>query len=148
MTSHAILTVYRKNLEQCIREIDAFNDESLLWQTVPGVTNTAGNLALHLAGNLLYFIGAELGGSGYVRDRDAEFATKGLPKAHVIQQLKNALTSVEKAITGLSPEDLDKTYPLDRFGEGETTGYVLMYLLSHFNYHLGQINYLRRILSK
>lgn len=141
-------TQYQNNLDQLIREIVAFNGSEALWQTAPGVVNSAGNLALHLAGNLETFIGAVLGNTGYVRDRDAEFSLKGLPEAEVVRRLELAKSAVVSTLSGLSDASLAGPYPTDKFGGGKTTGFALIYLLAHLNYHLGQINYLRRILVK
>lgn len=142
------ITQYRNNLDQTIREVEAFNGAETLWQTVPGVLNPAGNLALHLAGNLETFIGAVLGNTGYVRDREAEFTLRDIPAAEVVRRLQLAKSAVESTLTGLSDDSLTEPYPSDKFGEGKTTGFALIYLLAHLNYHLGQINYLRRILAK
>lgn len=145
---HDFQTLYEKYLNQVISEIQQFSSNEQLWQTVPGVINTGGNLALHLAGNLQTFIGAVLGNSGYVRNRDAEFATKGLSIQEVCQLLDAAKAEVLSALEKITDAHLQTAYPIDKFGAEKTTGYVLLYLLGHLNYHLGQINYIRRILSQ
>ncbi|HMX04336.1 MAG TPA: DinB family protein [Chitinophagales bacterium] len=148
MTPQELLAIYRKNLESTIQEVTNFPDDTMLWETAPGVLNSAGNLALHIAGNLRYFLGNEIAGTGYVRDRDAEFNTKGLSRSEVCDALRLAIADVELTLANMPKEMLGNNYPLDRFGGVQTTGFVLTYLLAHLNYHLGQVNYLRRILAK
>ena len=140
--------MYEKYLNQVIAEIQQFPNTDLLWQTEPGVLNSGGNLALHLAGNLQTFIGAVLGNTGYVRNRDAEFATKGLSPQEVCSILETAKTEVLASLEKITDAHLQTAYPIDKFGAEKTTGYVLLYLLGHLNYHMGQINYIRRILSQ
>lgn len=147
MLMNDFIAMYRRGLEQCMREVEQF-DESILWTAAPGVINTGGNLALHLAGNLQCFIGAELGHTGYIRNRDAEFATRGLSKDTVVQDLQAAMEAVLSTLEKLDDAQLAEAYPIDKFGEGKSNLYVLSYLLAHLNYHVGQMNYLRRILTK
>jgi uncharacterized damage-inducible protein DinB len=148
MTPQELLAIYRKNLDSTIQEVLLFADDSTLWEITPGVLNSAGNLALHIAGNLQYFLGTELGGTGYVRDREAEFSTKALSREAVADQLRASIHAVEHTLGTMPKDRLAEMYTLDRFGGPQTNGYVLTYLLAHLNYHLGQINYLRRILTK
>lgn len=140
--------MYEKYLNQLIAEIQQFPNTDLLWTTTPGVLNSGGNLALHLAGNLKTFIGAILGNTGYVRNRDAEFATKGLSVQEVCAILEAAKADVLGTLEKLSDAHLQAAYPIDKFGAEKTTGYALLYLMGHLNYHLGQINYIRRILTQ
>lgn len=94
------------------------------------------------------FFGAVLGDSGYVRDRDAEFAAKGKTRADLLADIDAALASVKDTLAKLTGEDFAKTYPIEVFGQPMTTGYFLTHLATHFNYHLGQINYHRRLLAR
>ncbi len=139
--------VYLKNLNALLNEITLFSNEDDIWKTATDITNSAGNLALHLIGNLNYFVGTYLGNTEYVRDRDREFADKNIPKQNLINDLNATIDMVETTLSSMNDEDLKKSYPTDKFGEGKTMGYVLTYLLAHLNYHLGQINYHRRLLS-
>lgn len=141
-------TLYAKYLDQLHNEILAIQSDEQLWALAPGVLNSCGNLGLHLAGNLRTFVGDVIGHSGYVRDRDAEFQTKGLSREQVAALIATAKQEVEAALMTLNDSDLVKPYPIDKFGADRSNGYVLLYLLGHLNYHLGQVNYLRRILSK
>lgn len=145
----AILSqLYERDLNKLREEIEQFNDEGDLWTTSGGITNSAGNLCQHLTGNLRHFFGAVLGGSGYVRDRDAEFAAKGTTKADLLADIDAAAASVKVTLEKLTDDDFAKTYPIEVFGHPMTTGYFLVHLATHFNYHLGQINYHRRLLAK
>jgi uncharacterized damage-inducible protein DinB len=127
-------------------EIKSFPDEQFLWKTSGEIKNSAGNLCLHVCGNLQHFIGAELGNTGYVRNRDAEFASKNISKEKLIEEIRAAKKAVSATLEKLSEADLQKTYPQSFIPKEVTTAYFLVHLLAHFDYHLGQINYLRRIL--
>lgn len=140
--------VYLKNLNSLLTEISLYNSEEDIWRVEPGILNSAGNLTLHLMGNLNFFIGTYLGDTGYVRDRDREFADKDIPKQQLINDLNETINMLDVTLSNLTDEALLKVYPTDKFGEGKTNAYILTYLLAHFNYHLGQINYHRRLLSK
>ncbi len=148
MLSEILIELYERDLNKLRDEIEAFPDEDSLWKIEDGITNSAGNLCQHLTGNLQHFFGAVLGETGYVRDRDAEFAAKGTVRADLIADVEAARASVITTLTKLTAEDLAKPYPIDVFGKPLTTGSFLTHLTTHFNYHLGQINYHRRLLTK
>src|SRR5437764_673264 len=84
-----------RDLRALRREVEAFADERDLWRVPPGIGNSAGTLALHLAGNIRHYIGAVLGGTGYVRDRDAEFALRDVPRTDLLADIDAALVAVE-----------------------------------------------------
>ena len=111
------------------------------------ITNSAGNLTLHLAGSLNHFIGAQLGKTGYVRDRDNEFVLRDVHRDVLIRMIAETRSVLEQSFDSLKEEDLGKIFPLSTFGENRTNGYALLVLSGHLNYHLGQINYLRRFFS-
>jgi uncharacterized damage-inducible protein DinB len=148
MLNTILSQLYKRDLNKLREEIEQFTEESDLWATSGEITNSAGNLCQHLTGNLQHFFGAVLGGSGYVRDRDAEFAAKGTTKADLIADIDAAVASVQDTLSKLTDDDFAKTYPIEVFGHPMTTGYFLSHLATHFNYHLGQINYHRRLLAK
>ena len=129
------------------REIELFPDEASLWRVVPGITNPAGTLALHVAGNLRHFIGAVLGGSRYVRDRDAEFSRRGLSRQEVTAELERAEDEIEPAILALTEPILAAPYPVAVGGVTLPTGRFLIHLAVHTGFHLGQAGYLRRALT-
>lgn len=141
--SHAFI----HGLDRLENEIKQFQHESEIWKVTGDISNSAGNLTLHLIGNLNHFIGAELGKTGYVRDRDNEFVTRDLHREVLIRMISETRLMLEKTFANLNEEDLAKPFRLNTFGEGKTTGFVLILLAGHLNYHLGQINYLRRFFS-
>ena len=138
--------LFDRDLERLQKELDLTPDE-LLWQVSGQINNSPGNLFLHISGNLQHFVGAILGQSGYVRDREGEFGKKGLPKADLAKDIASAKTVIQQTLEKMNPADLDEIYPLEVFGYPMTTGYFLIHLNSHLNYHYGQINYFRRILA-
>lgn len=128
------------------KEISSYSSDADLWKVVGDIKNPAGNLCLHLCGNLQYYIGAVLGNSGYVRNRDAEFSTKGLSKEELLNEIATTRKAVSKALENLNPTVLETIYPVEVFKDPMTTGYFLIHLSAHLGYHLGQINYHRRLL--
>ena len=135
-----------RELQTFRREIELTPDE-FLWTAPPGVLNSVGTLALHAAGNLRHFVGSVLGGTGYVRNRDAEFASRGLPRAEVVEALDCAISEVDRTLAKLNPAVLDQPYPLEVGGKKLVTGRFLTHLAVHLGFHLGQAGYLRRILT-
>ena len=144
----AIRHVLVRELRTVRREVEAYPDDALLWHEVPGLPNPGGTLALHLAGNLRHYIGAVLGGTGYVRDRPAEFATRGLTRAQVIQAVDAALREVDAALATLTPERALEPYPEGVLGRSPRMLDYLVHLTSHLGYHLGQLDYHRRMVSR
>ena len=147
MLRDTLIKLYERDLDKLRTEIEGYTDENDLWKTGGEIKNSAGNLALHLTGNLKHFIGATLGNSGYVRNRDAEFSSGGISKAQLLADVDSTREVVKNTIASLSDDDFAKTYPIEVFGEPMTTGYFLVHLTTHFNYHLGQLNYHRRLLA-
>lgn len=148
MLRKVLAELYERDLAKLRDEIEAYASEADLWKTSDGVSNSAGNLCLHLTGNLNHFFGAVLGNSGYVRDRDAEFANKHIPRSELVSGIDSAGYVVFSTLAELTEEDLDKPYPIEVFGHPMTTGYFLVHLATHLNYHLGQINYHRRLVGR
>ena len=147
MMTDTLAKLYEQGLTKLRTEIESYPTEAELWKTGGSIPNSAGNLALHLVGNLNHFFGATLGGSGYVRDREAEFASGEASKEQLINEIDLALAVVKDTLSKLQSGDLEKTYPIQFQNEDVSTEYVLSYLLGHFNYHLGQIDYHRRLLA-
>jgi uncharacterized damage-inducible protein DinB len=137
--------ILARDLRALRREIEAYGDERDIWKPLPGVANTAGTLVLHLAGNLQQFVGAVLGASGYVRDRDAEFNRRDVPRAELLTQVDRALGVVEGVLPSLPAARLSEPYPLQVGGVTIATGDFLMHLATHLAYHLGQLDYHRRV---
>ena len=140
-------SLFERDINKLDEEISLYKNETDLWKTGEGITNPGGNLALHLIGNLNHFIGATLGHTGYVRDRDKEFALKDIPREKLADEIKNASAVVAKTLASLSEDDLEKDFPVPFNNEVSTTGFILIFLLAHLNYHLGQINYHRRLVG-
>ncbi len=137
-----------RDLRQLCNEIDAFTSEANIWRTEGSVKNSAGNLCLHLCGNLRYFIGSVLGGGTYRRDREREFSASDVPKAELLQEVKRTMDTVDATLAGLSADVLKNPYPVKVLTEMITTGHFLLHLYGHLGYHLGQVNYIRRVLEK
>lgn len=130
------------------REIAAFPDDVTLWQTVPGVTNSAGNLAWHLAGNLQHFVGAVLGQTGYERSRDLEFSRRAGTRGDAIEELGRTIAVVERVLAALPAAYLDGVYPVELPGGLRLqTRIFLLQLAVHAAFHLGQAGYLRRAVT-
>ena len=142
-----LLVLFRRDLRCFIREVEAFPDDTTLWRTVPGIRNSAGNLALHVAGNLRLFVGAVLGGTGYTRDRDQEFNQREGSRAEVAAALEGAALEVETGLKALTAESLATPFPMAVGGLQPATGRFLVHLASHLAFHLGQADYLRRALT-
>ena len=141
-----LLLLFERDLEKLIAELERFESELALWSVVAGVSNAAGNLALHVIGNLNHFIGVKLAGSGFQRDRPAEFAARDIPRADLIAQLTATKTMLSSVLGRLDMTQLEQIYPEEVLGHAMTTRFFLMHLYGHLNYHLGQVNYLRRVL--
>ena len=141
----SMAAIFERDLRALAREVEAYPDERDLWAQVPGVSNVAGTLVLHLAGNLQYYIGAVLGGSGYVRDRPAEFARRDVPRSELLREIEAARTAVSRVLRGAL--DVDREFPESIAGKRVRTGDYLIHLATHFAYHLGQLDYHRRIVS-
>ncbi len=139
---------FERDLNKLITEIESYKDDNDIWKTKGNISNSAGNLVLHLIGNLKHFIGATLGHTGYVREREKEFSEKNVPTTKLVQELKETINIVKNTILKLPQEELDRDFPVEIGGKISSTGYILIHLLAHLNYHLGQVNYHRRILDK
>ena len=140
-----VQTLLIRELDGLGREVGLFPDDRQLWVTPVGVSNSAGNLALHVAGNLQHFVGALLGGTGYVRDRDSEFATRTGTRAGIQQELRAAAQAVESTLSRIDITTLQRPMPGAPNGLTIRTDLFLLHLVSHTAFHLGQAGYVRRI---
>ena len=147
MFIESLIKIFKKNLNKLKVEIELYDNESHLWLTEGEVTNATGNLTLHIVGNLNHYIGATLGNTGYIRKRDLEFALKSVSRIELLKQIDDTKAVVENTLRQLSEETIQKEYPLLVFKESMTTGFFLIHLTTHLAYHLGQINYHRRLLD-
>ena len=148
MVVETLKSLFIRDLNKLKTEIELYKDETTIWQIENAISNSAGNLCLHLIGNLNAFIGAELGKSGYIRQRELEFSTKNVPRKELIKKINETLLVVLSTLDKLTEEDLKKDFPLQVFENKTSTEYFLIHLITHLSYHLGQINYHRRLLEK
>ncbi|GAA4883365.1 hypothetical protein GCM10023311_01870 [Flaviramulus aquimarinus] len=147
MLTKTLIKIFKRDLDKLKVEIESYNNEKNLWVLKDGIGNSAGNLCLHLVGNLNHFIGAEFGNTGYKRQRDLEFSLKDVPRIDLIKQINNVKSIVEKTLLTLVPDDLKKEYSRRVFEDKMTIEFFLIHLATHLAYHLGQINYHRRLLD-
>lgn len=147
MLLSTLQTLFERDLRKLYKEIEAYQVEAHLWKQEQAISNSAGNLCLHLVGNLKAFIGAELGQTGYVRDRPFEFNGKDVPRTDLLQQVVDTQEMVQTVLAQLTEEQMAQEYPKIIFDRKMKTGFFLVHLATHLNYHLGQINYHRRLLD-
>jgi uncharacterized damage-inducible protein DinB len=143
----AIAAILDRDLSALRREVEAYPDERDLWRTVPGLPNVAGTLVLHLTGNLQHYFGAQLGGTGYLRDRPGEFARRNVARTELLREIEAARRAVQVGLAGLTESQLQAEFPETIGGTRLATGEYLLHLTTHFAYHLGQVDYHRRVLS-
>ena len=147
-TTQNLKTIFERDISTLKKELSLYENEADLWLVQGEITNSAGNLFLHLCGNLKHFIGAVLGDSGYVRERDREFSDKNVSRADIETNIDETLAIVSQTLANLDPARLDEDYPQRLFqGKAFNTELFLMHLSGHLMYHLGQINYHRRLLT-
>jgi uncharacterized damage-inducible protein DinB len=136
-----------RELRALRRSVEAYPDDASLWAHPNGIPNPGGTLALHIAGNLQHFIGALLGNTGYRRDRDAEFAKRGVPRAAILAEISAAESAVERGLAALTESALAEPYPQQVAGRTMSTFDFVAHLVAHTAYHLGQLDYHRRIVT-
>lgn len=147
MTGPMLAAVMCRELRTLERELNAYQSEAQVWLLPAGLPNSAGTLVLHAAGNLQHFVGAVLGGSSYVRDRDAEFQRRGVPRAELIEELRRADQVVQETLGKLDSARLEEPYPLPIANRRLNTGEFMGHLAVHLAYHAGQMDYHRRIVT-
>lgn len=144
--ANELAALFRRDITRVIQQIGAF-PEGRLWEVTGGVKNPAGNLILHLEGNLREYIGRQLGGVEYQRRRDEEFNGRNVTAAEMTSRMESVREMVIQVIGSLTPEVLSAPYPESVLGGGLSTRQFMIHLIGHLNYHMGQIDYLRRVLS-
>jgi uncharacterized damage-inducible protein DinB len=142
-----IQTVITRELRAVQRAIEAYPDDASVWRAIPGQPNTGGTLALHVAGNVQHYFGAVLGGTGYTRNRDAEFARRDVPRAELLRGLEAAIAAVERTLRRVTDETLAEPYPEPIAKRTMATEVFLVHLATHLAYHLGQLDYHRRAVT-
>ncbi len=148
MITETLVSLFNRDLNRIKTEIEQYKDETKIWITDQNISNSAGNLCLHLLGNLNTFIGAEIGKTGYIRNRPLEFSLKNIPRAKLITDIENLIQIVTNSLLKMAEEDFNKEYPILIFEKPCSYEYILIHLTTHLTYHLGQINYHRRLLDK
>ena len=147
MLNNILASFYERDIHKLIEEINLFKNEENIWQTTSSLKNSCGNLVLHIIGGMNYLIGTTLAHTEYVRNRDQEFIQKNVEKKKLIAKLEELITMINQTLNNLTPEQMENEYPIFFDKPKTSVSYVLVQLLAHLNYHLGQVNYLRRILE-
>ena len=152
MVAEFTAEIFERELNKLIEEIKLYSTEEKIWEITPGIKNSGGNLCMHICGNLQHFIGNVLGNSGYIRNRDKEFSVSGIPSSQLINEIEKTLEIVVSTLKSTAEIDLEEEYtafPAHLLGKEKLTkGFFLMHLISHLDYHMGQINYHRRMISQ
>lgn len=139
--------LFNRDLNRLITEIEQYKNETDIWKVKGQINNSAGNLCLHLIGNLNTYIGRELGNTGYLRNRELEFSSKDVPRQEIIQKVKNTIEMINQTLDNFDEKFLENEYPILVFDHKTSTEYLLVHLTTHLTYHLGQINYHRRLIE-
>lgn len=147
MTGPTIAAVISRELRTIERELNAYQNDDQVWALPAGLPNSGGTLALHAAGNLRHFIGTVLGGGSYVRDRDAEFSRRDVPRAELVDGLQQAETAVRSTLSDLDPAKFAEPYPIPVANRRVNTGEFLTHLATHLAYHAGQLDFHRRVVT-
>ena len=142
MLNNILASFYERDIRKLVEEVNMFGNEADLWWTRGTVKNSAGNLVLHIIGGLNHLIGATLAQSGYIRDRDSEFTSKNVERKALVAGLEELIPMINHTLIQVDPDD---DYPIFFDDAKRSNSYVLTQLLLHLNYHLGQVNYLRRM---
>ena len=147
MLNETIRILLDRDLQKLKAELELYTKEENIWRIDGNILNSAGNLTLHLIGNLNTYIGAELGNTGYIRNRQEEFSLKDVPRLELIRKLEQTIQMIDNTLPSLTQTQIDEDYPQIVFDGKMTTGYFLVHLSVHLSYHLGQVNYHRRLLD-
>ena len=148
MLIETLRLLFNRDLLRLKTEINSYKDESKIWIIENNIANSAGNLCLHLVGNLNHYIGSELGKTNYIRNRELEFSLKNITKKELLDKIETTILVVEESLKKITELELQNEYPILVFDQKTTTEYFLVHLTTHLTYHLGQINYHRRLLDK
>lgn len=144
----SVEAILLRDLDKLEKELNEYPDEASIWILADDIKNSAGTLCLHLCGNLQHYIGVGLGGSAYVRDRNKEFSLRDIPRATLLKEIAASRIAVKSGLSKVTPEMLEQEYPLPVFDYAMTIQHFMIHLCAHLGYHLGQVNYHRRLLSE
>ena len=142
-----LIKLFERDLNKLALELTQYRDERLIWTVRGEIKNTAGNLCLHLCGNLQHYIGVGLAKTDYKRDRDREFSDKDISRDELLKLVTRTKETVLSALRNFDASLLDIEYPLPVFDYAMTHTHFLVHLQGHLQYHLGQINYHRRLIG-
>lgn len=145
MMTETLKTIFNRDLKRLQNEIELYENEAAIWEIQGQITNSTGNLCLHLVGNLNTYIGKELGGTNYVRNRELEFSARNVPRKELIEKIEDIIEIINQTLDNLDSHQLQSEYPILVFDSKTSTEYLLIHLTTHLAYHLGQINYHRRL---
>ena len=148
MLKETLRSLFKRDLTKLREEIEAYHTESAIWLVDNEIANSAGNLCLHLVGNLNTYIGAVIGKTGYVRQRELEFSLRDIPRQELVQKIEDTIFMIDDVMSKFETQQFEEEYPLEVLGRKTTTEYFLVHLTTHLSYHLGQVNYHRRLLDK
>ena len=148
MLTETLKSIFERDLKKLRQEIEAYKTEKNLWLINKNITNSAGNLCLNIIGNLNWFIGAQLGNTGFIRNRHLEFSSTNIPKADLLIEIDKTRSMLDKTLDKITISQLELEYPILVFEQKSSTQYFLVHLTTHLAYHLGQINYHRRLLDQ
>ena len=147
MTGSTVAAIMCRELATIERELNAYQNDEQVWALPAGLPNSGGTLALHAAGNLRHFIGTVLGGGSYVRDRDAEFSRRGVPRSELIDGIRQAAKDVRETLNAIDPAKFSEPYPLPVLNRRVNTGEFMTHLAAHLAYHAGQLDFHRRVVT-
>ena len=147
MLTETLKLLFERDLKKLRVEIEAYKTEKNIWQVEKNIKNSAGNLCLHIIGNLNWYIGAQLGATGYIRHRELEFSSTNIPKDDLLLEIDKTRSVLDNTLNKITSSQLELEYPILVFDKKTTTYYFLIHLTTHLAYHLGQVNYHRRLID-
>lgn len=147
MLLETLKSLFNRDLNRLKKEIESYTSEEKIWIIDKQIANSSGNLCLHIGGNLNTYIGKELGGINYIRNRDQEFSLKNISRTELVKKITGLMSMIDQVLSKLDESELSKEYPLFVLDTRTSTEYMLVHLATHLAYHLGQVNYHRRLLD-
>ena len=147
MIVETLKILFNRDLKRLRNELELYKNEADIWKIKGQINNSAGNLCLHLVGNLNTYIGKELGRTDYIRNRELEFSSRNLPRQELIKKVENIIEIINQTLDNFDEHLLEAEYPILVFDHKTSTEYLLVHLTTHLTYHLGQINYHRRLIE-
>lgn len=148
MIIQSLQKLFKRDLKKLRKEVESYEHERNLWRVEKSISNSAGNLCLHLVGNLKAYIGVGLADIEYTRDREYEFSAKNIPREKLLKEIDESVEIVDRGLGKLEEHQLHTDFPIIVLGEPTEMEFTLMHLSTHINYHLGEINYHRRLLDE